>query len=918
MSGGRRPARLSFRATVVRDGREAGSLILHDGQKLRLVRALAEDADVVRAFVERLSELERDEVLGSLRITEQALGSLLDSLSEKSQGAGFVVQGEHDDRVRALGVFKLLSGLKDTASITLAVEPELRRKGVGAVLFEQLAGLAARLGVTRLVGVSQADNRPLAAMFAASGFTPDLRQGDDTTTFLITTRPTPAPEAESTVAVAPLASSAVARLRPLFNPRSIAVVGAARTPGSLGYRLLANLVDNGFDGPVYPVNPAADHIRSISCYPSLAAIGREVDLAVVVVPAALVPTVVAEAADAGVGALIVISAGFSESGHPEREGALAEQVRRLGMRMVGPNGMGVIRTAGGVSMNASLAADMPLPGAVALCSHSGALGIAITSMSRTFGIGLSTFVSVGNRSDLTETDLLEYWEEDPATSVILYYLESFGNPRHFARLARRVGRAKPIVAIKAGRSVAGRRSDVAAESVGSVNLAVESLMTQTGVISADTLEEMFDIARVLTEQPLPQGRRVGIVTNAGGPAILCADALAAAGLLVPPLRESTQEQLRQVLRPEAATRNPVDILVASGPAEYRSAVETVLQADEVDALVVIHTPVGVHPVAIVAEAVAQAVTSVRSAGVAAAKPVLACLVGEDTGVTYLPGSPGSRIPVYLFPESTGSVLAKISTYAAWRRSDPGVFPEFRNQRLHQARKRCAKVLAATGPGWLDHEDAAAILAAAAIPLLACRIVHSADEAAAAAAEVGFPVVMKAITAASDDHFDRLEQGGVVVGVGDDHAAHAAFSTIVAAFAGDDVAALEAVLVQTMAAGCAELKITVRDDPRFGPLVSLALAGGYLEALDDATYGVSPLTDLDAQAMVRRVPGARLLAGYRGHPAADVDALVDILLRVSRLVEAVPDISLLELSPVFAGAPGSGVAVGEARIQIGQP
>ncbi|MEZ4444517.1 MAG: acetate--CoA ligase family protein [Polyangiaceae bacterium] len=703
-------------------------------------------------------------------------------------------------------------------------------------------------------------------------------------------------------------------LRPLFHPQSVAVIGASREPGSVGFRILDALVRARFNGPVYPVNPKAGHIGSIRAYPSVEAIGRPVDLAVIAVPAKLVPNVVADCERVGVRALIVITAGFAEIGGEgvERQDELLAAVRRAGMRMVGPNCLGLLHTHADVRLNASFAPSMPPRGAVGLCSQSGALGVAIIALARRIDLGMSSFVSVGNKADISAIDLLEWWEQDETTDVLLFYLEAFGDPRHFAPVARRVGRRKPIVMVKAGRTEAGGRAASShTAALAASETAVEALFRQTGILRAETLEEMFGLARALTQQPLPRGRRVAVVTNAGGPGILCVDALEGAGLEVPRLAPGTRATLNAFLPSAASSANPVDMIASAGPREFRAAVEVLLRAEEVDALVVLYTPAGMFVTESVAESVVAGVTAAREAGIDD-KPVFVSVVGDEEE-TYAIRDDHETLPAYRFPEEIGRVLGKMVEYAEWRRADPGVFVTFGDQSLAEARAIVTGALDERGEGWLSLAEARRTLEAAGLTVAPGGVATSAKEAAAIAKEVGFPVAVKL---ASLQLVHKTEIGGVVLGLQDAEAVEAAYRGIEERLAGMGRAdAMDGALVQPMLEGAAEVMIGVNQDPVFGPLIAFGLGGIHVEVLRDVAFRVAPLSDRDASAMVSEIRGHQLLQGYRGHAAADIAALEEALLRMSRLVEAVPEIREIDLNPIFALEPGHGYRIVDARIRV---
>lgn len=907
--------RPTFRPAPADRETEAGSLVLKDGGRRPLWRALPEDVRRIDAFFRGLGEGERGEVLQSLGLEEDGLPGFVESLSAGEGGEAFLVESDAGDRVVAFGAYRLSEGRED-ASIALAVAPDHRDRGIGALLLERLAVLAAHRGVDRLIGRALPANEPLVELFRSSGLDVEEERDGDRVTLTTDVR-----------SVAPGAAAARLRgigsriftagsLRPLFYPRSVAVIGASRDPASVGHRILQALVSGGFRGTVYPVNPKADQVLSIKAYPSIEAIGDPVDLAVIAIPADGVLDVVDACGRAGVRGLVVVTAGFAETGEAgsERQAELVERARAHRMRMVGPNCLGLLHTDPDVSMNASFAPRMPPAGRVGLCSQSGALGIAIIALARRIGLGLSSFVSVGNKADVAADDLLEYWEEDPGTDVLLFYLESFRRPRRFARIARRVGRRKPIVVVKSGRTTAGERAAGShTAALTAAETAVEALFEQTGIVRADTLEEMFGIARALTGQPLPPGRRFGIVTNAGGPAILAADALEAAGLEVPGLSEATRARLAEFLPAAAATGNPVDMIASAGPEAYRRAVEVVLSSGEVDGLLAIYTPVGMFDLAAVNAAIAEGTRAAREEGGAEERPVYATVFGGERDVYGIESADGSVIPAYPFPEVLGRVVGKAVGYAEWRAADPGAFPEFDDQDLDGARAICRRAVEARGGGWLSVAESRGVLERAGLDVGEGGVATTADEAVEIAGRIGYPVAVKL---ASITLVHKTELGGVRLGLGDAGEVREAFSGIERAL--EEVGerdAMQGVLVQPMLSGSAEVMIGMNADPVFGPVVAFGMGGIHVEILGDVAFRVCPLTDRDAARMVREIRGWRLLQGYRGHPAGDVAALEEALLRLSRLVDRVEEIEEIDLNPVFALEPGEGYVIADARIRV---
>jgi acetyl coenzyme A synthetase (ADP forming)-like protein len=555
-----------------------------------------------------------------------------------------------------------------TAEVAFAVADERQGRGIGSELLALLTSHARRVGVTRFRAFVLPENVRMMRVFRNSGYvlSRTLEAGVYTVDFPVD-RTNDARLAEDLREKRAVAAS----LLPIFFPRSIAVIGASTTPGSIGARLFTNLLTTGFSGALYPVNRTAKVVNSVRAYESVVDIPDPVDLAFIAVPASAVIEVVGECARKGVRGICVISAGFSEVGEQGRklEAELLTLVRTSGMRMVGPNCMGLLNTTSAVRMNGTFAPVFPPVGNIAMSSQSGALGIAILDYARETNIGISQFVSVGNKADVSGNDLLLAWEDDPATDVILVYLESFGNPRKFSRIARRIGMNKPIVAVKSGRTASGSRAASShTGALASSDIAVDALFEQAGVIRTNTIEEQFAVASLLANQPLPRGRRVGILTNAGGPGILAADALEAGGLNLPELSEATQQRLGEALPTEASTRNPIDTIASGGPAEFAHGLETLLSADEVDSVMIIYVPTTPEG----ASAVESAIKDVLDR-LAAELPVLAVFMSKQT--SNLSGG-GRRIPTFRFPEAAAMALSSAVRYGEWRARDPGAEVEF--------------------------------------------------------------------------------------------------------------------------------------------------------------------------------------------------------------------------------------------------
>lgn len=695
-------------------------------------------------------------------------------------------------------------------------------------------------------------------------------------------------------------------LDPIFRPESIAVIGASRNPGTIGHQIVDNLVRHGFTGVIYPVNPRARAIHSFPAYPSVSHIPGPVDLGVVVVPKELVLPVVAECGEKGVRGVVVISAGFKEVGGAgiQLEEDLVEVVHRYGMRLVGPNCMGIMNTAADVSMNATFAPSMPPRGATSFMSQSGAMGVTILDYAAEYGVGINQFISVGNKPDVSGNDLIEYWEDDPGTRVILMYLESFGNPRHFTAIARRVSRKKPIAVVKSGRSRAGA---LAASShtgaLAGADLAIDALLAQCGVLRANSIEELFDMAMALENLPLPGGKRVAIVTNAGGPGIIIADACEYLGLEVVELSQETQARLREVFPAEASVRNPVDMIASANAESYEIALRMVLDDPKVDAAIAAFVP----PLGIRQTDVAASIVSAAESR--ADKPVLAVLMGRE-------GLPQGRaelkeagIPGYIFPESAARALSAMYRFAQWK-DRPDQEPETFRVDARSVEGILDRVQEA-GRTQLTEVEALKVFQAYGIPTVPHRVAHSEEAALRAAAEMGFPLVMKVL---SPDVVHKSDVGGVRVNLRSPEDVIQAYHSIIRSVrASHPGARMEGVLVERYLEGGREVIVGMSTDPSFGPVLMFGLGGVYVEALKDVSFRVQPVTRFDAEEMIRSIRSFPLLEGVRGEEGSDLGTLAQVIQRISQLVGDHDRIVELDINP-FLALSESGVAV-DARISI---
>jgi acetate---CoA ligase (ADP-forming) len=858
-------------------------VILRDGSTLRLRAPLADDADQMLEFLAGLSERSRYlRFHGFPALGPKLVAPFVDpDWDERGALIGF-----HEGRMVALANFVRLRERR-AAEVAFTVSDDFQGRGVGTRLLERLVELAAEAGIEYFVAEVLPENRNMLVVFRDAGFelTRELDGGSVEVRFPI------APTAHYQDRVAERNHIAVrASLRPFFEPACAAVIGASSRRGSIGGELFRNILAADFAGAAYPVNRGGDPVAGVRGYTRVADIPEQVDLVVICLPGEHVIDAAQEALEAGVKALVVISAGFAEIG-PEgvlRQERLLALVRDHGARMIGPNCLGMASASS--RLNATFAPRAFPPGSIGFSSQSGALGLAVLERGQERGLGLSAFASIGNKADVSSNDLLEWWEEDENTKLVMLYLESFGNPRAFARIARRVARRKPVLAMKSGTTHAGMKaaSSHTAALAGS-EAAIDALFRQTGVIRTQTLDELVDVAALLNDMPVPRGRRVALLTNAGGLGILCADACEAAGLELPTPSEETRRALREVMPSEGSTANPVDMLGSATAKTFADVLPIVLADPGIDALIVLFVPtVGVSE-----EDVGSAIS--RGAANAGEKPVLCAFLSAKGAPATLRSA--ASVPAFSYPEAAARALSRAADRGDWLRRPAGTLPELAVDR-ETADTIVAEALAAGDDAWLAPDQARALLEAYGLPVVPERVVESLDDAAAAAAELGFPVVVK--SAAAGAH--KTESGGVALNLADETEVRAAAERIGLP-----------VLIQPMIRGGAELLAGAVQDPVFGPLVAFGPGGVFAELIGQAQFRLAPLTDLDARELVRAGKAGRLVAGFRGAPPADEDALVDLLMRLSRLVEDFPEVAELDLNPVLALADRA-VAV-DARVRV---
>ncbi len=836
-----------FQAPEPQGNTVSGQIILRDGSTATLRPAGPSDKDLLTDFLARIgSESYRLRFFADTP-TEVAAARMLAPEPPESKLVLFVLTGDAEPRLLATGEYARETPQSDAAEVAFLVADTAHGKGLGTLLLERLALAAARYGITRFTALTMARNRAMLSMFAGSGFKVQrhLESGEVELAFSIL----PSRESVARMELRERAAT-VASLYPFFKPRTVAVLGLSTSPRSASQRVLKGLREGGFAGTSYLVNP---NVEGAWASP---AVLPEAELAILALPQHAVLRAVDACGEAGVRAVIIISAGFAESGTVGEalQAAVTQRVRGYGMRLIGPNSLGLIYV--GARLNAGLAPELPQPGGVAVSSQSGALALAILEHARETGLGLGSVVSLGNKADVSSNDLLQYWEDDPEVRLIVLYLASFGNPRRFARLARRVGRQKPILVVKAAEN-------------GLSDVATDALFRQTGVVRAETFEELFEVAALLSQGPLPQGPRVGIVTNASGPAALAATTLASRGLEPQPM---------------------VDLSAFATAEDYRGALARALEHPEHDALFVVFSPVGLSRADEVGAVLGEVVGAARAEG--NTKTVLCCFTGAHAPIFAGP----ERLPSYRFPESAARALARAYAYASWQREPLGQLPVFTGLDVRGAR-RTARAVRVAGGGPLSAEQVTEVLGAFGIGVAPGSAAGSAEAAVAAADTLSYPVVLKAsrlVDASASSSPDSGPDLPSRLGLENATAVRRAYRQLCSPDTG--------VWVQKMVPAGTHLTVGMQSDPLFGPVLSFGLGGLYSEVLRDRVYRVTPLTDRDAAEMVRSVRGFPLLTGYRGHPESDLAAVQDLLLRVSRLVEEVPELVTVDLQ-VRAFAPG---------------
>jgi len=806
-----------------------------------------------------------------------------------------------DGEVVGCGTYERYNAGSRSAEVAFTVADDLHNRGVGTLLLEHLVSLARGRGCRAITAETLSENAAMLRVFADAGLQVHRTFADG---MYDLTFPLPVDEADATLGtyrdtVAQRERSAdVASMRPVLVPGSVAVIGASRRPGSIGRVILQNLLTGGFEGPVYPVNPHVTRLAGLACLPSASALPDDVDLAVIATPAGAVLGVAEECGQRGVKGLVVVAAGLSGPDRAELLGIC----RRHGMRIVGPASFGVANPS--VGLDATFAARHPTAGSTGLAFQStGGMGFALVEHLSRLGIGVSSLVSFGDKDDVSGTDMVQWWESDEQTRLALLYLESIGNPPKFARTARRVGRTMPVLTVAVGRSATGRRLAGARAAKAATPLVTrQALFGQAGIIAAANLGELLDTAALLAAQPVPAGRRVAVVSNTRGAAVIAADACGDAGLQVARLAADTQRALRDLLSPEAVVAGPVDTTLLVGPGLFRQCLELAGADPGVDAVLALTTT----------SAGCDVVAEVPAARLPV--PVAAVVLDQVEVVRLLrgPDEDSPAVPAYAYAESAAHALGHGARYGMWRVTPPGSVPDLGGLCQDRARDLVAEFLAGRpADGWLPLDPTVELLACYGVSLADSIGVVTEDGAAAAAARFGGRVALRADVPGL---VRARGAGALLIDLHGAEEVRRGFRSLKETFG----RRLAGVIVKPVVTGGVELLISVLQEPDAGPLVLFGTGGAAADALADRAARLAPLTDSDADELIRCIRAAPLLLGHPGAPGADLTALRDLLLRVSRMADNLPQIAELELSPVFARPDGIQAVDARIRLQAAEP
>jgi len=856
--------------TAVPDGVRA---LLTDGGVVR-VRVLA-PSDVVDVLELHLRLSDRDTYMRFFGFGRDFLPVIARRITRRSDPKHVALGAYRGEVLVGVAHYETLAD-PHVAEIAFVVDGAVQARGLGTLLLEHLASVARHRGVRRFVAEVLAQNQRMIHMIADAGLTYRMH--------------TDGPESELVILLDEddryLAAvserdrvSDVASLAAVLRPASVAVVGAGREPGSVGHAVLRKLVDGGYAGTLSAVNPHAEEIAGVRCWPSVADIPGEVELAVVCVPAVAVPDAVEQCGRRGVRAAVVISAGLTGSGLGAQ---VLESVRRHGMRLVGPNCLGVVNSDPEVRLDATFTRGPVPAGRVGVVTQSGGVGIAVLELLGRLGLGVSTMVSTGDKYDVSGNDMLLWWQQDPNTDAAVLYLESFGNPRKFSRLARSLARTRPVLAVRSAESDVAQQAAMShTKAAATPAVTRDALFRQAGVIAVDSVTELVDVLAAVTWQPLPAGNRVAVLSNAGGSGVLAADACVHNGLTLPSLTVATRDALARFLPAEASVHNPVDTTAGVDADAFGACLDVLLAAAEVDAVIAVGVPT----------AVSDPITAAADRGHRFDKPLLVVRPGQSPLVTGLRDDDGVATASYADPSAAATALGHVAGYARWRREPAGIVTAPDGVRLAEARALVRGFLdAEPAGGWLPPRMIMTLLDWFGIRAVRSVEAADADHAVAVWAELGGPVVVKAIVAGV---LHKSHAGGVVLDVRDEAEVRAAVKIFRDRF-GD---ALQGVLMQPMAEPGRELIIGVESDEMFGPLVVFGLGGTDTDLIADRAARLTPLSDADAEQLVHDLRSSAALFGSGSRDPLPVKDIVDLLTRVGHLADTLPEVAELDLNPV---------------------
>ena len=815
----------------------------------------------------------------------------------------------HQKHIVAVGRYSRLPDSPKTAEIAFIILDSLQEKGIGTKFIEWLATVARKNDIDTFEAYVLPENTTMMLVFQGYGF--HMKRVLEDNVYHISfplTRTTEVVKAKDFRA----SQATLHSLQYILKPHSVAVIGASNRPGTIGQLVFQSMIQSGFNGVVYPINATNDAVMSVKAYRSVLSVPGDIDLAIVAVPAGQVLAVVDECGQKKVKGIIVISDGFREKGEEgavlERE--LVDTAFGYGMRIVGPNCMGLINTDPKVKLNATFALTNPAHGNISFISQSGALGLGVLEYAKSMNIGFSSFVSVGNRSDIASTDLLQYWEQDAATRVILLYLESFDNPEIFSRVSHRVSRNKPILAIKGGSTPEGSRASHShTGAIATSDVVSDALFRQAGIVMVNSIGELFDSAILLANQPAPKGKRVAILTNGGGPGILAADACAHNGLNVPELSVDTLSKIKAAVKRDIHIGNPVDLTAGVSMEEFEAVLKILAADPGYDAILTIYVPPAGLDISAVENAIGRASPLVRQNG----KPLLSCFVGMSGSKGKM--MEGNFIPYYLFPEEATSALTNAVKYQELKTRETGVVPEFKDIDREKSRRIIESILTGSPqrPIWIDSANMNELFKCYGIRFAETLAAATPETAAELAVKTGSPVVVK-LNSATITH--KTDVGGVVLNIKSTEEVKNAFNLIKSNLAkiGREKE-MQGVTVQRQITEGAEVIVGVTEDHMLGHVMMFGLGGIYAELIKDTALRLHPLTDVGAKELINSVKMSQLLKGYRGMKPYDTKSLEDLLLRISALVEDNPQITEMDLNPVKVQPDGNGYWVVDARIMI---